>query len=90
MQRERSEAYLCCNGAVQRGQDLVNTLDQATESDTNRLRVDETTGESREDRVKEGRRWRRKGLPFLSLLGYLFKTYRHVQKFDLYTRQIKM
>lgn len=51
------QAYLCCDRAVQRGQDLINTLNQATESYAHRLREGEGEGgrEGGKDR-QEGRR----------------------------------
>lgn len=52
----RVQAYLCCDRAVQRGQDLINTLNQAAESYAHRLREGEGEGgrEAKTGRREEG------------------------------------
>lgn len=43
--------YLCADGVVQRGKDLIDTLNQAAESDAHGLQVDE---DDRKEWKKEG------------------------------------
>lgn len=60
----RVQAYLCCDRAVQRGQDLINTLNQAAESYAHRLREGEGEGgrEAKTGRREEGEQVTRREL----------------------------